>query len=356
MSARAASLLLLVPVLLAALTAAPESAAVPQEDRPMIIVDTDFAFYGDDADSLLLLLRSPGIEIVGVTTTSGNVWTEQATANVLRVLEDAGRSDIPVHPGLPSQTHQHRLRYYWEVERERWAKSAYGGALALGREIPPPEAPPGGWAKARAASKPAPEFIVETVLAHPGKITILEIGPPDNLVAAIRQEPKVVSLVKHVYVFGGALQAPGNTTASAEFNFWFDPESSEAMLESGLPLTLLPLDATHDEAFGAPLQERLARATNPFGRHVHETVTRRLQSHPGLPVPLWDEVLTAILIKPSLVKESKQQAVEVVRERGPEYGRSRLRKREGSRTPTVNVVYRVDDAALQRLLGDLLSD
>ncbi|HYX70137.1 MAG TPA: hypothetical protein VE825_13450, partial [Terriglobales bacterium] len=75
MSARAASLLLLVPVLLAALTAAPESAAVPQEDRPMIIVDTDFAFYGDDADSLLLLLRSPGIEIVGVTTTSGNVWT-----------------------------------------------------------------------------------------------------------------------------------------------------------------------------------------------------------------------------------------------------------------------------------------
>lgn len=322
----------------------------------MVIVDTDFAFYGDDADSLLLLLRSPAVQIVGVTTTSGNVWTEQATANVLRVLENAGRSDIPVYPGLPSRTHQERLRYYWEVERERWAKSAYGGALALGREIPAPEAPPGGWAKARAASQPAPDFIAETVLAHPGKVTILEIGPPDNLVTAIKRQPRIVSLVKHVYVFGGALKVPGNTTASAEFNFWFDPESSEAMLESGLPLTLLPLDATHDESFGARLQERLARATNPFGRHVHETVTRRLQSHPGLPVPLWDEVLAAILIQPSLVEESKQQAVEVVRERGPEYGRSRLRQRLGSHAPSPTIIYRVDDAALQQLLGDLLSD
>ena len=173
------------------------SAQTPQK----IIFDTDFVVPPqDDATALILALKSPELQILGVTTVAGNDSMERATSDALRVLEIAGRTDIPVYKGANMP-----LRH----EKSEWAATLHGRWWS---DDPPP-APPGGFAKKQAESGSAMDFIIRTVNANPGQVTIAAIGPLTNVAMALRYEPGLAAKIKRIAIMGGAVAslADGNS-------------------------------------------------------------------------------------------------------------------------------------------------
>jgi purine nucleosidase len=323
--------------------------------RQSVIVDTDLTFWGDDGNSLLMLLRSASVHVIGVTTTSGNVWTEQATANALSLLERVGCMEVPVHEGLGAVSHAGRLDYYWRIERNRF-RPAFAGALGKTRRIAPPQEPPSGWARIGAGKSSGPDFIIEQVLANPGSITLVELGPASNVAAALAKEPRIASLIARVFMSGGALHVGGNTTATAEFNMWFDPESAAAVLASGVPVTLVPLDVTDSLFFEPKTIEGAAGASNRAVAHIVETVRRAAQSRGTPRVRMWDEAVAAVVIDPSIVTLAKLEQVRIDVEAGPAYGATRTSPSATAQKGNVSVVYAIDPGRLDRLVANVLRE
>ncbi len=201
-----------------------------------IIFDTDFGMVPqDDAFALMLALRSPELEILGVTTVAGNFSVEQATADALRLLEIAGRSDIKVYRGANMPLLHEKSEYATMRHGEWWSDAS-------------PTPPPGGFAKNKAEAVGAVQFLIDTVNAHPGEVTLMAIGPLTNVAMALRLEPGLARKVKQIYIMGGAVAAlpdgAGNITPNAEFNFWVDPEAARIVLRSGIPTVLSPLNVS----------------------------------------------------------------------------------------------------------------
>lgn len=193
-----------------------------------IIIDTDPGV--DDAFALFLAIASSELELVGITTAFGNVKTPEATRNALRLLEVAGKSNIPVSTG--SQTPLY-------IALEKIGIGYYvNGQDGLGNTNQP-------MATNRATGLDAPRFIINQVLAHPGEITLVAIAPLTNIAMALSLEPRIASLVKEVVIMGGSINIGGNETPAAEANILNDPHAADRVLTAGWPVTLIGLDATY---------------------------------------------------------------------------------------------------------------
>ena len=283
--------------------------AVAQQHR--VIFDTDFAVPPqDDGMALILALHSPEIEILGLTTVAGNFSMERATSDVLRVLEIAQRTDIPVYRGADMPLVHEKSDYAALVWGEWWSD-----------EPPPP--PPGGFATKQAEAIGAAEFIVQTVKAHPGEITILAIGPLTNVAMAIRQAPDIAPNVKQIVIMGGAIarlpDGHGNVTPNAEFNFWVDPEAARAVLRSGIPIVLSPLNVSRKTGLTKEWYERMAAADTPITRLIRATMGPRFERRPDASELMYDQVAVASLIDPSLVT-TRELYVDVDDTPGLNYG------------------------------------
>jgi len=322
------------------------------DDQPkrMVIVDSDLGFWSDDSMALCMLLRSPSVRVLGVTSTSGNVWTEQANVNILRFLEVVEHPEIAVHPGLSSQVHAERYRYYNQTEKASWAKDSYAGSFA---HQPPPdiEVPPGGLPKSSVSEPPAVDFIIEQAHKFPGQVTLLLFGPATNLAAALRKEPRLAKDLGQVLVYGGAIRAQGNTTKMAEFNFWFDPESANEVLSAGLPLTLLPLDATKDKFFDAKMTKFFDKGQSPMEKYLDQYFDHRLKRRAGRPIPIWDEALAGVFLNPSIILSAKQASIRIVLRHDAQYGASQRSLTKRARRQ--KVIYQVDTKALHNMIYQL---
>lgn len=189
-----------------------------------VIIDTDTGI--DDAMALFLALKSPEIEVVGLTTVFGNGHVDACTRNALRVLEMAGRPDVPVAKGaaLP-------------LVVPLYVADFVHGEDALGNtNLPPPSGSP--------VDVPAAQFIVETVMGSPGEITLMPIGPLTNLALALRLEPQIAENVREVIMMGGSAMAGGNASPAAEANTGHDPHASHVVFSAGWPITMVGLDVT----------------------------------------------------------------------------------------------------------------
>lgn len=190
-----------------------------------IIIDTDPGV--DDAMAILFALQSPELEVVGLTTVFGNVYTPQATQNALRLAELAGRSDIPVAHGaeLPLAV---PLSYVADFVH---------GSDGLGNVNPPPP-------QGRPLDMTAAQFIVETVMANPGNITLVPVGPLTNIALALALEPRIAENVAGVVLMGGAATVNGNVNPAAEANIIHDPHAADVVLTAAWPVTMVGLDVT----------------------------------------------------------------------------------------------------------------
>ena len=191
-----------------------------------IIFDTDPGV--DDAQAIAIALRHPEIELLGMTTTYGNVDVGVATRNALLLAQLAGRDDVPVAQGAAAP-----------MVKARHAPPAHiHGANGLG-DIALPEV------EGRADPRSAAQFIVDTVSARPGEVTLVAVGPVGNLAAALQLDPAIIDKVKQVVIMGGSVREGGNVTPVAEANMFNDPDAASRVLTAGWPLTLVGLDVTH---------------------------------------------------------------------------------------------------------------
>jgi inosine-uridine nucleoside N-ribohydrolase len=218
-----------------------------------IIIDTDPGI--DDAMAIFYALASPELDVIGLTTIFGNVETELATTNALRLLEIAGRTDIPVARG---------------VDRPMTMPFRGAADFVHGRDgqgdvfLPPPGSAP--------VEPDAVRFIIDTVMASPGEITLVPVGPLTNVALAMMLEPKLTSNLAGMVIMGGAAFVPGNASPAAEANIINDPEAADIVFGADCPIVMCGLDVTEKTFMSNAALARLSDASNPRAQHIARIV------------------------------------------------------------------------------------
>ena len=223
--------------------AAAQVAGAKFESGPhRVIIDTDPGV--DDAFALLLAMRSPELKIEGITPVAGNVPLELTLPNALRMVEIAGRSDIPVAAGARTPL----------TRRLVTAAYAHGENGLGGAVFPEPKLKP--------VAEPAAEFIRQTVRKHPGEVTLITVGPLTNVAAALNADAELAGMVRAVVMMGGSLSG-GNITPAAEFNVYVDPEAARIVFQSGIRVTMVGLDVTRKTSLTDDHIRQLEAAQTP---------------------------------------------------------------------------------------------
>ena len=224
-----------------------------------ILFDTDPGI--DDACAILLALASPEVSVEGLSVVHGNCSLAQATTNALSILELASADHIPVARGCELPLVQPSL-----LAPETHGETGLGYA-----RLSAPRAKPIG--------QHAVDFLIEKILAAPGEITLVAIGPLTNVALAIRQEPRIVESLRELIIMGGALRYEGNTTALGEFNTYVDPHAAHIVYHAGIPTTLVPLDVTYQCILTPGDVRRLLDMDSPVTRFVADSTRFYMEFH-----------------------------------------------------------------------------
>ncbi|AHD10085.1 nucleoside hydrolase [Phaeobacter gallaeciensis] len=251
-----------------------------------IIIDTDPG--QDDAVAILLALASPEeVDLLGITCVAGNVPLALTQTNARRVCEVAGRPDVAVHAGCDAPLQRPLIT----------AEHVHGKTGLDGPELWEPTMP--------LAEAHGVDFIIDT-LRHeePGTVTLCPLGPLTNIAAAFQKAPDIVDRVQEIVLMGGAYFEVGNITPAAEFNIYVDPEAAAAVLTSGVPVTMMPLDVTHKALATRARVEKIRALDTKVARFTAEMLdfferfdVEKYGSEGG---PLHDPCVIAYLIRPEL--------------------------------------------------------
>ena len=249
-----------------------------------IIIDTDPG--KDDAVAILLALAAPEeLELLALVAVAGNVPLARTASNARRVLELGGRPDVPVYAGCARPM----------VRPATTAEHVHGDTGLHGLDLPEPRVPL------------RPEHGVDYLIgalraAAPGEITLCLLGPATNLAMALVKAPDIGPRIAEVVWMAGARSEGGNVTPAAEYNVHADPDAARVLLDTGIPMTLLPLDLTHQVRLTGARLDRLRLIDTAAARAVAALYCNAdgtaLQE--GLGGPLHDPCVIAHLLRPGL--------------------------------------------------------
>jgi inosine-uridine nucleoside N-ribohydrolase len=292
----------------------------------------------DDAIALLLALASPEVDVLGVTTVGGNQTVEKTTTNALKVLELAGRTDIPVAVGAARPL----------VGELVVAADAHGDSGLDGPSLPEPRGTP--------VTEDAADFLARRLLVAHAPVTLVALGPLTNVALLLALRPEAAEHIERLVLMGGAI-GPGNMTPAAEFNIWTDPEAAERVFTSGLDLTMVGLDVTNRSVLTRDDATEL-RTTGAVGAAVADMLDFYLDFYLGFyehgGAPIHDAVAVAEIVQPGVVTTLPRR-VEIERN-GLARGRTLvdMRRRVELPPPNAHVAVDVDaDAFRELLLGRL---
>jgi purine nucleosidase len=251
-----------------------------------IIIDTDPG--QDDAVAMLAALASPeDFEVLGIVGVAGNVPLRLSVLNALKMVELSGRTDVPVYAGCDRPL----------VRELVTAEYVHGKTGLDGPTLPEPKITP--------RAQHGVDFIIEALRGNPEKsITLCPLGPLTNIATAFTRAPDIVPLVKEIVLMGGGFFEGGNTTPAAEFNIYVDPQAADIVFRSGVPITQVPLDLSHQmlstnrriAAFRA-LGNRAGIATAEMLEFFERFDEKKYGWEGG---PLHDPCVIAWLLKPEL--------------------------------------------------------
>jgi purine nucleosidase/pyrimidine-specific ribonucleoside hydrolase len=301
-----------------------------------VLIDCDPGH--DDAMALLLALASPELELLGVTTVHGNQTLDKTTANALRVLELAGRSDVPVAAGADRPL----------LREPAVARDVHGESGLDGPEPLPLTTDP--------VPRHAVDFLAERLLDAPEPVTLIPTGPLTNVALLLARHPHVVGRIERVVLMGGAI-GEGNVTPAAEFNIWIDPEAAARVFGSGLDVTMAGLDVTHQALLTAEHAARLREAgrIGAFVADLHGFYARfHKQSYGWDGAPVHDAVAVAHVIRDDLMRT---EHVNVEIDLASELCRGRTvvdRRRRTGRAANAHVGVELDGEAFLELLIERL--
>jgi inosine-uridine nucleoside N-ribohydrolase len=255
-----------------------------------LILDVDTGT--DDAVAIMFAALHPDLDLIAVTTVNGNLPVENTTDNTLRVLDWIGRADIPVHPGL-SRPIARPGRLDSIHARRDLPGDVHGSTLPL---------PATDVAHHDVG---AVEYLVETLRSTIEQLTVVAVGPLSNVATALAITPTLVDAVDELVVMGGG-HAIANTTASAEFNVWVDPEAAHIVLSAGFErLIMVPLDATYQALFTRTNCAAFEALGTPAGVAAARFIGHRLDAQAvstgGEGTPVHDVICPASLVQPEVI-------------------------------------------------------
>lgn len=267
------------------------------KDKELIILNVDPGI--DDAWAILFALGSPEVELMGVTVSFGNIENmTNLTQNALRILEMAGRYDIPVFAGARGPI----TGVYESLGSEDF--HGHDGLGDIGYPLPKGHIQPIG----------AVEFIVKACRDNPGKVNILSVGPATNIAVALELEPKLPQLVKRIYLMGGTITYPGNVYPLGEANVVKDSHAAHQVFAAGFKITMVGLDVTmRVEMYPKYFDSIKALGTN-CGKFIWELAQYYLNSmkKTGFPFsPCHDPSTIMALIHPEIYKSTTDYPVRV---------------------------------------------
>jgi purine nucleosidase len=261
--------------------------------RPYLI-DTDTA--SDDAVALIMALRCPDVEVVAITTVSGNVGVEQASRNALYTAELCD-SNVPVFAGAEKPLTRAHVSASWFHGRDGLGDHGY----------PPP--------RRSVERQNSVDAIIDTIKSRPG-IVLVTLGPLTNVALALQKNPDIAGLVSRCVVMGGAPCCEGNVTPAAEYNIWCDPEAARVVARSGLPIELVGWHLCRGGAAlnGADI-ERLLNFGTPVAKFAIECNSRAREAYleqtgeHGISLP--DPVAMAVALDPSIITSQSEHYMDV---------------------------------------------
>ncbi|MGD9639440.1 MAG: nucleoside hydrolase [Alphaproteobacteria bacterium] len=304
--------------------------------KKKVIIDGDWG--GDEMQLASVLLADNQIEIVGATACYGNAGIDHVFNNGRNIMHLLDADNIPVYRGAGGPMNGAHVE-----EDVAHGEDGVGGVVLKPSPVP-------------VEKKNAVDFILEQLRSNPeGTVTITASGPLTNIAMAFKKDPKAMMRVKDIIVMGGgvagikAADMPvrlGNITKNAEFNFYSAPEDADMVLNSGLPITLLPMNCTRKLTFTPERQEALKESLN-FDKDAQEKIfdmmcapadldRRKFNSDPTM----HDVHCALYFLHPELYSTFKGN-VSVIREKGEELGRSKLKPNKDGR---LNVAMKIKDA------------
>ena len=220
-----------------------------------IIIDTDPGH--DDALAILMLGKSPSIDIQAITTVAGNATIQDVTNNT-RYLVDLLHKDIPIYSGSDKP-----------LVRDQILANVHGKGGLAGANV----------TRIEPLNDLAVEKIIEIVRSNPGQISVLILGPETNIAKAIQKDPELPSLVKEFVIMGCAIEAPGNKSRVAEFNIFCDPHAAKIVFDSSAPKIVIPLDVCNtmplfiedfEKLYGSNLYEPIISMMRHFIKGIRQ--------------------------------------------------------------------------------------
>ncbi|WP_084615783.1 nucleoside hydrolase [Solimonas flava] len=340
--------------------------------KRLVILDDDVPSLGL---AQFMAVLAPDVEVLGVTIVSGSTWRDENVAHMLRMLEIAGRPDIPVMAGaeLPllnteAETEHWEALYGKLIWKGAWMKRWVEDTVQTAPNYHAPDVVPPlaeGMPAIKASAENAVDFLVRKVREFPGQVSIVATGPMTNIALAQQRDPQFASLAKELVYMGGSLNPQRRldtvsarqfarefvNTPRREFNFRWDPEAARIALRAPWrKIVMVPVDPSTATELSADLMRRMtARDT---------VLARQLKSHKELGFPLWDEIAAAVWLDPSLIAEADSLYIDVNTQFGPGYGDTlswapHYQPGVGERIETV--VREVDVPRLERLMVGLMT-
>jgi len=344
------------PVLLLLLATCLASA---QPRRKVIINEDCSGPGGSNLQTLLVMIQSPQVEVLGITVVSGDQWRDEEVAHTLRLLEIIGRTDIPVVPGAAFPlVRTHEEAQQWQ---ERYGKVAYAGAWDDRWWHEPFVVPtlPEGKPTTKPADEDAAHFLIRMVRKYPHEVTIYEGGPMTNLALAISIDPQFAELAEELIFMGGSI-APQTDNAEFvnnprhEFNFWFDPEAAHVVLRAPWKkIVCTPTDISVKTSLTPAMIRQIDKAGTPLAHYV----ARFYQSFPGADI-MWDELAAAAWIDPSIITKRETRYMSVDLDRGAGYGNTLTwseKNKPAVRVQPVEIQVDLDKEKFYRMFVSLMS-
>ena len=319
---------------------APDPSLIQVQAPKPVIYDTDMAH--EDMFAALFLLSHPNVDVRAITVTgTGEAHCGPGVSNAMGLVSLSGHEDIPVACGreIPlAGNHE------FPAEWRQGADEAYGVAI------------PGGGA---ASDLSAPALIIELVQNSDEPITIVAVGTLTNIAEAIQQEPGISTDIRQIFVMGGAVEVEGNVGNSgvgmqnkyAEWNIYIDPVAANIVFNSGIPVVLVPLDATREVPVTRSFYNALGNNKNtPSANLVYDILAANLDFVDSSGFQFWDSLTAAIFTDESIATFEKFQLT-VVEQEGPESGYTR----PDPDGPTIKVATGADRKKFESLLLTVLN-
>jgi purine nucleosidase len=302
--------------------------------RRLVLIDADGAGPGGTHQmSMMALLRSPQVDVLGITIATGDDWRDEEVQHTLRMLELIERTDVPVVPGavFPLVRTQEGTRLAAHLIGKPLCLGAWGhqtaDLAAPSGAVTPPIPTHGPWViptlkegtpRTRPLDEDAAHFLIRQVRAHPHEVTIFGDGPLTNIALAISIDPHFPEMTKGIFLMGGSLNPQTDdpefaTSPRHEFNFWFDPEAAHIVLRAPWPrIDVTTVDVSIKTMFTQQMLDAISRSRQPAAQYIAKYSDQRYYQ--------WDELAACAWLDPSIITKERLVYMDVDLSHGVTYG------------------------------------